>query len=1406
MEELILNLIEIAKLFGYKYDDSFFAYLASISKPNLTCCGKEILEGEGGWKCEDCELDIYSIYCNDCFIKEKHKGHKAYFNPSGLGFCDCGTKSVIKPEGFCDKHKGDYNNINDLMNFIKSSIPLKLLDSINIILNKIFSLFIDKIKDLSDINKKEDDELFKMFDCLEIFCEKLSKSNLSLFYFVTLKFTENFPFNTNHKCFYYDENKNLISFIKKDSNKKHKCICPFMQVMIYALKRRLSKQNSSKFFSLFLQTYKNKIITSLCFMNCISDFFDEQNLNEFINMGYQLVNEIGLLTYQDQNIPFLKLFFEEIYSTCQFILNKKDYKKLLSLFRTFFQVMTHLPSIEIFDKINENHIILKLIIDICCIINYSNIFENKLIFNSFKGDRFDGELLLIEVYSLKIIQSLIKIINFDNKATVDFVFNSIIDKLIENKKYKESLTNKIYSPHITTIKCYSLFLNRFCFNYSIKNQYDLLDSYNNFINRFPRSKEISIFLYEELINYFSFIISQLYNFFAFYGFEMIDYYLNYFTSKFNFYKTDLTLMKYLLTQPEISEQFNLEKILLISDIDSCNKFMKNLLLENMIIDNAINNNIKENNLKYLNSLIEFLYLIIRDNLTMQNIAFSKVDFKFNINDELDEILYKRENKKINQLVKNEIIHYILGNNNMVNRDNCLNYIEIYFDKKYLGLVDEILKEDCDKIVLTNGLVQFSLKKEKMNLCDIDNIIPPKFRKNAIEYINNFQTKNCSLFNINIIEPLNMQHDLSKKIYQTFYNEKSINDLINFYNIINRCKEKFPLLYKIFYYNIKKILTFSYKLCLTQILDEDFKKWLLEKLKIIEEEDFFIISKENKEKNLDNAVKNERTNIKEKLKKKFEKKNELIKAKISSENMIIEKEIRNEEEVCVYCRQCDNPNNLECYGKICYYFSDYLTDILRKIEENKRIKRRKFVTCNHKMHFKCFNEFICLHSNNDLEFECPLCKKLSNIILFDYSILKKNNTILLKGIDFENENININNFFEIDSENKLFNLFFYSKLAFENYCSKLFHKQILVNDINGNKNMELEALKLINEDFEEFTMYYTKTNYKKEQIEIWKNILYNLKILYKFKIVNFSDNFLRTFNLLKIENINNLEELLNNFPPHYIINEFIIISLILFEPNKDNKEKLKNIFYKNILLYMLSVAFFKKNSGKFEEYLENEKEELKKILDLFNLKYNIFLMLFDEKEEISEVNISIEEAISMIKINANIINSINSIKIKNHNLHEKLKIQYLEIPELILVNIPESGIEFFNQAKGNCIYCHKTNLYSYFCLLCGNKFCCTQKCTIESKSKEYAAIYHSKKCCGGNGLFIDISNSEIVYLLKRKIISSNIFIYINNFGEPLNFNRLDDDYKLNKEKYNEGIMKYIDMTFRKKKSKIPPLIN
>ena len=137
MEALKLYFIEFASLFGYKYDDSFFGYLKSISTLNSTSCGKEIKIGDGGWKCRDCEIYDTTIICNECFIKEKHIGHKIYFNPGAYGFCDCGDNTYLKQEGFCDKHKGFFDNRNDLMDFIELSINKQLIKNIDTIFNKI---------------------------------------------------------------------------------------------------------------------------------------------------------------------------------------------------------------------------------------------------------------------------------------------------------------------------------------------------------------------------------------------------------------------------------------------------------------------------------------------------------------------------------------------------------------------------------------------------------------------------------------------------------------------------------------------------------------------------------------------------------------------------------------------------------------------------------------------------------------------------------------------------------------------------------------------------------------------------------------------------------------------------------------------------------------------------------------------------------------------------------------------------------------------------------------------------------------------------------------------------------------------------------------------------------------------
>ena len=86
-----------------------------------------------------------------------------------------------------------------------------------------------------------------------------------------------------------------------------------------------------------------------------------------------------------------------------------------------------------------------------------------------------------------------------------------------------------------------------------------------------------------------------------------------------------------------------------------------------------------------------MYLIIRDNLSLEKIAFRNAEFEFKIKDEIFEKLYQNEKDRIKTLVKNEIIHFILSKQNAVKRDDCINYLGKNFDGNYAELVDEILK-------------------------------------------------------------------------------------------------------------------------------------------------------------------------------------------------------------------------------------------------------------------------------------------------------------------------------------------------------------------------------------------------------------------------------------------------------------------------------------------------------------------------------------------------------------------------------------------------------------------------------------------------------------------------------------------------------------------------------------------
>ena len=869
METINHYLNEIAQVFGYNYNENFFSYLKTISRPNNQVCNRQINDGEGNWKCIDCSLDKAACICNDCYnkSKEKHKGHRIMFDTEGNGYCDCGDPNAVKKSSFCSDHQGPFTNEKEIMSFIYRSIDNHLLKQINPLLNNIFYLLIKKIDILfnKDFENKEEkaileDEIMSMIDELISFVSNLYENNLGLFYYVSFMFNENFPFETNHKCFKFYERDNQITFIKENYKEKHYCICPFFQVLIYVLIRKKTKYNSNSFFSLFIQNYKNKIITCISYLHSFLMLFNNSNLNVFRGMDYQLLNEeLSELVHEEKNINFLENFYVEIYNRIKELISLQVYEMIEDILYKLTIIVKKLPKLKLINKIGNNIKIINIIIDIICLFNNLNIFvkENK---NDLLNYGYLQELIDSETYSLLIASLMSHLIDFTNLDIIKSIFNKIISKIIDYKVYKENLKNKEYTPHISCIRCYSILLNRFCMHYSVKNNCDILDSFQYFQSIVPESKKINIFLFKELISLFGFIISQKYYFFKEYGEKMFKYFTFYFSSNF-LINSDITLMKYLLSLPEIQNEFSLDKILNYSNIDFRNNFFINLkdgkikMKGEKLIESIKYEKI---NLKYINSLFEFLMFIIRDNFTILNLAFKYADeFRMNYNDWVLEKLLEKEKNNFEELIKNDMLHHILGFNNRIpiKKEIFLSIYKAY--KKHLNLedlIDKVFHEDCQKKIINDikfnaldrnrEIEQISFRKSSFTYCDIDYIKDILERNNAKEYINDNQ---LDILNTYITEPLQIQKRFNKEIYNAFF---KINNLIQitfiYSHIINN---KLPELNDILFINFSKIFYIYFNLenentnneeflqALNKVisrskLDDKYKKGVLQEIKCL----------------------------------------------------------------------------------------------------------------------------------------------------------------------------------------------------------------------------------------------------------------------------------------------------------------------------------------------------------------------------------------------------------------------------------------------------------------------------------------------------------------------------------------------------------------------------------------------
>ena len=1415
MEILKSYFDQISKAFGYEYNESFFSYLKSISKPNHQVCNKEIKLGEGGFRCNDCFLLTNAILCTECFnkSKDKHKNHNVIFKPYSNGFCDCGDASSIIKESFCPDHNGPFTNEKEIKDFICTSIGENNVNIIDPLINNIFIEISKKIDVLYNENLEnegkinENIELFKMFDELLLFVSNLYETNLAFFYLVVLKFTKNYPFETNHKCFKYDENENKVIIIKKNLKEKHICACPFFQIMINLFMIFKTKYDNKSFYTLFIQTYKNSIISSLSFVHSFAQAHEDSNLKSFRELGYQFLSpSLCKLIYDEKNVFFLENFFIEIYEKSKKLIELKYYADANELIYNLLWVLAYLPCTEELNKIASNMNVHSIIIDIISLITNLNTFEDKTQFTEFQREGFLYELLNCEIYGIQISILLCYLMDFNNSESVKLIFNKIFSKLIEYKNYKEKISQKMYTPHISIIKYYSIFLNRFCFHYALNNNSNLYDAFQYFLNLFPESRELNKFCFKELITYFGFMISQRYSFFNYFGESMILYCINFFKGTLCIIHPDIILMKYLLTLPEIQQELNIDNfnnLLNYSNIDHSNDIFLNLN-QNLDNDKKEEFTFNERNARYINALLDFILFIMRDNLSMIKMAFKFTSyFKMSYKDELFEKLLLKEGKNLENLIRNEIIHYIITKQNLINRESCITIYNFYEHNEInTNFIINLLKENCDEIHSLNQGNLYSLKKEVFKFFDVDYIINYKDKNNAIKYTTEFQSTNYNILNTYLIDPLSIQVKLNEKIYDLFFNNKNIDNFLKFYEICV-ISNKFPILTENFFVTTSKFLCLFIRLYNNETSDFDMLKEKLINiftncklegkyttciqyiLKLLSKEE--IIKTNQKNENL-------KKNLKDKFRKKFDKQMENVMEKLSDISKDISDENTNkintneEEEICVYCRQViknDDLNN--CIGKICYTIRDYFRDILKKTDEKLRKKTIRFITCNHNIHFQCYSKLI---SVNIFQLTvCPLCKKTFNAYVCDLSNIIKSKANegdnFLKGLNLEDENNN--NFNNINNSEiimtKYKNLIDTIAVFFDHYCNLSLKKEFKIEEIYN----------FILNDFDTFIFYYNITKHKNEQIYIWKNILLSIRLICKY-----ISNELKDLVMLKFKNIyKNIQELnfnyLIGFEISTLINEFIICLFILYDLDQKSKDKIKSIFQNNILSYIFIYMFIQKKENNFEEFLtkEENKEFIQKIINFYNLKYKICFLLYDEKEEDLKLNLDINS----LKINEAVRSLIND----NQSL--TLKEQYIEYPNLEIISLPENFMEFCTKYMNmKCMNCQKNIVGFNLCLICGNKICDNKLCVTDKKpngKKEYSLIEHSKVCGGGNTIFISGKSSEIIYLTKRQFSFSGIFVYLNSFGEYPKGYDLNGNFTLNQSELDKSIQIFIDMIFRKK---------
>ena len=765
------------------------------------CAGK--MESVGGWRCLDCIKYENTVFCQNCWsqMKNQHKDHRIVFLTSVSGTCDCGDPNTIDKQYFCPKHKGPMTSDIEIEGYKKSCLGDKIvsdLKNINKIMFKDMANYV--IRAIQD--KKTNEKMFP--EVIAGFIDFISTpcaTSRACMHIIAEFLLENYPFKTKHVCLQLKGEKGKII---KSSLLSHDCTCPFIKILM-----PFWPLGKEKIIYSFLYNYQLRKTMGLCYFllygdfikNCLPDFtdlsvqiiFDDvckvaSSIEGLIDNIYECMPEIFNIFLSPKNffdnpnqiplITAIDLLRLQLKESKKYVIFKEIIYKLKA------DTIYVMKSLSLHYLSNNTNIIFQLI-DLMCFLQNINSVKSIFPHPKFQAEKYNIDLLDIELWLLDIFSFYISIFNFESSHLVKEIFQ-YFSKKINNKKY--IIQHDEYSFHIPIYRAFSIFLNRYCFFYANTKNTDVFHGLQSAIKKIPNHKECFKIMIESIYKVFGYITACGEEFFNYYGENMIEYeYLYYYNKQFIY--RDFCLMKYLLSIKENENYFGFEKILRLCQVENSNKPLEdNILKGNKMIepDKWLN----ENNKKYLKfsaKILRIILSILRNNTCLiWNLGASYSMLKSNkFEDKLLKDVINKDKNNFIELTKELII------NQTFIKENLAFYTDIYDNvflciKEILGekTVKELILSMTNRTLTQEKKAKFSIKDEYLYYLDLNYIIYPRHKSTVEKYISDFKQKIVTIFNTHFYPVNKFEAKLTLENYKyLYYNEDNFDFLFIFTSFI-----------------------------------------------------------------------------------------------------------------------------------------------------------------------------------------------------------------------------------------------------------------------------------------------------------------------------------------------------------------------------------------------------------------------------------------------------------------------------------------------------------------------------------------------------------------------------------------------------------------------------------------------